>query len=342
MIEVAILVCNFLSTISLNLLTGALLLGPVLRWLGRSDANSARFKAGCELLSWIQHLLPLLVSLSGIYLLNLYLHFCRIYEVYNLSPSILIGAATLIIFGIPMQLIARKQKLPSSKHPLLNLILFGLSTIFSIVAFYMSDMVTFFFHETGLNFVFSSLVQSFLYLRSDPFTQAGYLHFLLASFAVTGLAVGYQSLLLKQKREPSAIKLGAGLYVLATLMQAPVGGYYFNLIPLELARRINGADMLASSNFLFAMVTMTASFVFMCLATKTAKEAHFTAGFYTALATIFSMLYTRYELRTLKLEHYLAPTADPDTFVTTSIICCLTLIAALDVFLVLRGQRKVK
>lgn len=154
--------------------------------------------------------------------------------------------------------------------------------------------------------------------------------------AVGGLALGITS----GNEEKYGIKIGAAIYTVATFLQAPVGGFYYNLIPLEFSRRINGSDPLASSNFLVSILCMTISFVCMWIASSSGNRRIFSAGFYTALITIFCMLYTRYDLRTLKLEAYIRPDSNQPDFTVALIIFALTILAIANPYLLFKRLKK--
>ncbi|MBX2860992.1 MAG: hypothetical protein KTR14_07145 [Vampirovibrio sp.] len=220
---------------------------------------------------WILLLVALIIGYYGLYAYKL-----RHQQIGSRAPWMLMGVSILFLgiaflFTNNMTLMLTPEKWPAVVH---------------------QDQVGFFFNLT------------------EPQLIPRYLHFVFAAVAVTGLAIGCFGLYLYKRDNDYAswlIQQGAGLYLIITLVQVGIGGWFLMSLPKAQMMSFMGQDTLGTAVFAGSMILSLVSIVTMAMAWKDGKPGMFKIGLGSALLVILLMVQMRHLLREYAVSSFFAP-----------------------------------
>lgn len=149
---------------------------------------------------------------------------------------------------------------------------------------------------------------------TDPQVLPRFLHFFLAAFAVTGLAIGCFGLYWKSREEGYGkwlIQTGSAIYLAITLIQLGVGGWFLMALPREVMLNYMGHDTLGTIMFGGSMVFSILSILFLLPAWKNGSGGAFKGGLVSAGLTIILMVVMRHLLRVYFTADFFDPATVP-------------------------------
>lgn len=149
---------------------------------------------------------------------------------------------------------------------------------------------------------------------SEPQLLPRYLHFVLAAVAVTGLTIGCFGLYWHPRDPdygPWLIRFGAGLFLLITLLQIPVGIWFLLSLGPRILWNFLGQDAMGTTVFASAMGLDLVSLAAMALAWKDGTPTPFRVGLTTSLAVIFLMVEMRHLVREYSVRAFFFPEQVP-------------------------------
>jgi hypothetical protein len=147
---------------------------------------------------------------------------------------------------------------------------------------------------------------------ADPQLLPRYLHFLVAAVAVTGMTIGCFGLYWYNRERAYGqwlIRTGATIYLALTLLQIPVGLWFFLSLTKPVQAKFLGGDPVGAGLFIAALVLDVLGLICMGLAMKQREPGAFKVGLASGLIVIFLMVILRHLLRVYALEGIF--TADP-------------------------------
>ncbi len=141
----------------------------------------------------------------------------------------------------------------------------GLSTVIMLfIAFIITNNMTLMLHPEKWSAYFQNSGGTLLNL-SDPTLWPRYLHFIMASLAIGGLAIAILWTYRKKKGVPDAdenIKRGMTWFAHSTLAEVIIGFWFFVMLPKEIMMIFMGQNLLATIVFLAGILVGLAAMVF--------------------------------------------------------------------------------
>lgn len=334
-----IIFSSFLTALSGNLLAGAALLCAVFNWLGRHDRNSASAAFQSRLYRALPSLFFFWLCQAALHLLSVAILFPAIYSGFEAvrNPVVLSVAATVALGAFCMQqlYLGKTDRKQSSPEPYTaTLLLFMTGILISAGTTWFQENYQLFLMDHGLARVASSLTQGALTFPSNYYSQSAFLHYSVASIAIGGLALALGLYESGQKDKDSVqkkarIKSGAFIFLIATVLQAPVGGFYYNMLPAEMMARIAGSDQAVSTIFGTSLLLMTIATGCLARAALTAGRFSLITGSVATAGTVLCMMASRHQMRTMAMEPYLNIEAHPDLISTETTLAIIIILLAL-------------
>lgn len=334
-----IIFSSFLTALSGNLLAGAALLCAVFNWLGRHDRNSAAAAFQSRLYRALPSLFFFWLCQAALQLLSVAILYPAIYSGFETvrNPLVLSVAATVALGAFCIQQLfwgktKKKQSSPEPYKATLPLLVIGI--LVSAGTTWFQEYYQLFLMDHGLARVAASITQGVLTFPSNYYSQSAFLHYSVASIAIGGLTLALGLYENGEKDEGSVqknarIKSGAFIFLIATILQAPVGGFYYNMLPAEMMAKIAGSDQAVSTIFGTSLVLMTIATGCIARAALTAGRFSLIAGSIGALGTVLCMMASRHQMRTMTLEPYLNIEAHPYLMSTETTVAIIVLLLAL-------------
>ena len=341
-----IIFSSFLTAIAGNLLVGAALLCAVFNWLGRHDRDSTAAAFQRRLYRALPSLSFFWLSQAALHLLSVAILFPAIYSGFETNPLVLGAAATVALGAFAMQqlYLSKEKKSSSTKTDKATLLLLLIGILVSAGTTWFQENYQLFLMDHGFARVASSITQGLLTFPTNFYSQSAFLHYSAASIAMGGLALAlglYESS--KKDEDPpleiKRIKSGAWIFLAATIFQAPVGGFYYNMLPAEMMARIAGSDQTVSTIFGISLLLMTIAIGCIARAAFTASRFSLKAGSLAAVGTVLCMMASRHQMRTMTLEACLNVDALTDLTSTETTLAIIVLLLAVTSWLFYLKQR---
>lgn len=135
-------------------------------------------------------------------------------------------------------------------------------------------------------------------MTHDPTLVPRYLHFVLASVAIAGLASSTVWVIRRRKGGGNAeggIRQGLRIFGFVTMAQVVIGLWFLLALPREIMLQFMGRDILAT-------ILFVAGFLATLGAIMTAMRGHYRPTLIMAIATVFAMILMREQLRLMYLD----------------------------------------
>lgn len=137
-----------------------------------------------------------------------------------------------------------------------------------------------------------------------------YLHFFIASIAVTGMTVGCFGLYLSKRNQDFSlwsIKLGSRIFLVATVLQIPVGLWFLQSLPRQFMAAFMGGDAWITGVFMTSMALMLVAILATTISSTSGNKTAFIAGLVANALLIMAMIINRHQLRLLYLNPHVKP-----------------------------------
>ncbi|HEY9687012.1 MAG TPA: hypothetical protein V6C52_08570 [Coleofasciculaceae cyanobacterium] len=198
--------------------------------------------------------------------------------------------------------------------PLAAWILIGVSLLFGCIGFLFSNNMTLMLHpETWRNVVHHGGVGNF-FNTGDVSLLPRFLHFALASLAVTGLAIGCFGLYWRSREAEYGnwlIKQGAGLFSLITVIQVGVGGWFLFSLPKGILHNYMGHETWGTVAFGSSMLLSLVALISMLAAWKNGQSGPFKVGLVSSVLVVLLMSWMRHLLREYSVNPFFKPESVP-------------------------------
>lgn len=322
----------FLHALPMNVVWGGSVLGAILFLMGRKDKNSYPFRAAKALAISLPLFISFAITQGIVPLLFLQL----LYGPSFYTSSILLAAPWLGLLGILLIayyasyfVIYKILKGDSNQGTAVkaSIVLLLASIGFALIGWLFSNNMTLMQAPQKWLSMYQANPHGLNLNTDEPQLIPRYLHFFIASLAVTGMTLGCFGLYLRSKNEEFSkwlIKRGSQIFVGTTLLQIPVGLWFLKSIPYEFAAAFMGGDQAITGVFIASMVLMMLSLIATAVSSTSGNKEAFTCGLVLNALLILAMIVNRHQLRLL----YLSPHVKPD------IVAVSTQLDLLAIFLV--------
>jgi hypothetical protein len=148
----------------------------------------------------------------------------------------------------------------------------------------------------------------------DPQVIPRYLHFMIAALAVTSLAVGCFGLYWYPRQKDYGqwlLRTSAGLFIVFTLFQLPVGIWFLLSLPDAVMWNFLGEDITGTAVFFSSLGLDVVALIAMALAWKNATPGPFRVGLATTLVIILLMVIVRHLVRVYSTQAFFQPERVP-------------------------------
>ncbi|HMP52065.1 MAG TPA: hypothetical protein PKD05_10985 [Candidatus Melainabacteria bacterium] len=306
----------FLHAVPMNVVLGGGFVSSACLYLGRGNKDGDLYRMGKALATSLPLFISFAITQGIVPLLFLQLLYGPMF--YTSSVLIAVPWLAVILLIIVAYYMSYwtiykylKKKDGEANKGMAPVVLLLMSFIFLGVAYLFVTNMTLMLHPERWQSLYQANQNGLNLPGMDVNTMARFLHFFLAGFAVTGLALGCFGLAINKRDEEFAgylIKKGSAIYLLITLVQIGVGGWFLMSLPKEMMMKYMGQDQLATITFVVSMVFMMVSIVGTGLAFTGGSRKMFITGLVSALLTVLAMVVMRHQLRI----YHLAPYVDPE------------------------------
>lgn len=305
----------FLHAVPMNVVLGGGFLSSTFLFLGKDKKDGELYRMGKALAKSLPLFISFAITQGIVPLLFLQLLYGPMF--YTSSVLIAVPWLSIIMLIITAYYMSYwtiynylKKDDSGKSTGLAPLFLLVMSLIFLGVAYLFVTNMTLMLHPERWVALYQANQNGMNLPVMDVNTFARFLHFVLAGFAVTGLAIGCFGLGINKRDEEFAgylVKTGSGIYLVVTMIQIFVGGWFLMTLPREMMMKYMGQDQFATITFGVSMLFMLVSIITAGLAFSNKSSKAFVAGLVSALATVLAMVVMRHQLRTFHLEPFISP-----------------------------------
>lgn len=193
-------------------------------------------------------------------------------------------------------------------------LLIASSIIFTVIAFVFTNNMTLMISPDKWYKIADAATLGMHLNLSEPQLISRFLHFIVGSFAVTGLAIGCFGLYYKQK-DPGfstwLIKKGSSIFTVTTVVQILSGAWFLLSIPREHMLNYMGRDQFGTVIFIGALVLTIVAIVFAIFSWNNGHHLPFTLSLVSGLLVVFLMVVMRHLLRIYATADFLKPELVP-------------------------------
>ena len=308
-----LLVVGFIThVIPMNVALGGSFWSGISLLRGKGNPNSNHTRIGHELAMALPFFVSFAITQGIVPLLFLQLIYGPLYY----TSSIMMGTTWILLLVILLTgyyaLYIYKYK-----HPQLGkgagLLLLAVSLLFGFVGFLFTNNMTLMLQPETWQHVVSHGTGNFLNWE-EPSVLPRYLHFVLSAIAVTGLCIGCFGLAKKSKDEVYAnwlIRHGSGLFLIITLIQIAVGGWFWMILSKIVTHAYMGGDILGTVSFVGSILLSVLALVSNAISWKNGQATPFKIGLVSGVGVVALMSVMRHVLREMTVQNFFHPEIVP-------------------------------
>jgi len=246
-----------LHLIPMNLLLGCCFIAPVAGWAGRGPKGAAYRTLSRQLTALLPIFMALAITLGVAPLLFLQVLYGRFF----FTSSILmgwpwLGVILLLLTAYPLLYLAAWRRDPLGRgHPAVVLCA---GILLALVAFLFTNNMTRMLRPGTFGEVYRSDPRGWSLNLSDPTVWPRFLHFFMASVAVSGLFICFMALVRRraegEEYASRIARLGASLFIHPTFLQLLVGPWLLLRLPAPIRSRFLGGTVAETSSLGFGIL----------------------------------------------------------------------------------------
>ncbi len=305
----------YLHVLPMNVVWGGTVIAAVLFTLGRRDHSSYSFKTARALAISLPLFISFAITQGIVPLLFLQLLYGPAFYTSSIVMAVpWIGVlAILLISYYAAYLVIYKVlngNLSGAAAMKAALGMLFMSIGFGLIGYVFSNNLTLMQSPEKWFSLYQSSPQGLNLNLSERQILPRYLHFFIASIAVTGMTVGCFGLYLRKRNQDFSlwsIKLGSRIFLVATVLQIPVGLWFLQSLPRQFMSAFMGGDSLITGVFMTSMVLMLVALLATTVSSTSGNKAAFIAGLVANAVLILAMIINRHQLRLLYLNPHVKP-----------------------------------
>jgi len=303
----------FLHVIPMNIALGGGLVSGVLMLQNAGDPNAYSARMAQSLMMSLPVFISFAITQGIVPLLFLQLIYGPLYY----TSSIIMAWPWLLLLAILMTgyYLTYIAKYKFAKHGAsVGWLLVLVTGLFTLIGFTFTNNMTLMLTPDKWQAMMASQSFGLTLNLSDPQVIPRFLHFFLAAFAVTGLAIGCFGLYWHSREADYSkwlIQTGSGLYVAITLIQFGVGMWFMLSLPRQMMMNYMGQDIWGTALFGASMVFSVLSLLLLLFAWKNGKPLPFKLGLVCAAVTVLVMVVMRHLLRVYYTADFFDPAVVP-------------------------------
>ncbi|MBK9145014.1 MAG: hypothetical protein IPM23_21175 [Candidatus Melainabacteria bacterium] len=311
----------FLHAVPMNVVLGGGFISAACLYAGRQDKQGKVYRMGKALATSLPLFISFAITQGIVPLLFLQL----LYGPMFYTSSVLIAVPWLAVIGLLVvayymsywtiyKYLKPKNPEAPDRSAMAPAVLLVMSLIFLGVAYLFVTNMTLMLHPERWMDLYRASANGMNLPGMDLSTIARFSHFLLAGFAVTGLAIGCFGLGINTRDEDYSswlIKKGSSIYLIITLVQIFVGAWFLVSLPKEFMLNFMGKEIIGTASFGASMLFMVLSLLGTGLSSTNGSSKAFSGGLVTALLTVLSMVVMRHQLRVYHLDPFIHPETLP-------------------------------
>lgn len=310
----------YLHVLPMNVVLGGGFICVLMFLKGRNDRSCYSFRAAKNLATSLPIFISFAITQGIVPLLFVQL----IYGPAFYTSSILIAVPWLAIIALVLisyyiaylvvyKFLGKESDDNPGKRAAVSLLVMGVG--FALTAFVFSNNMTLMLTPEKWAQIYQSGPYGMHLNTSEPMLVPRYLHFLLASFAVSGIALGCFGLYFLRREEQFGrwlIRTGSHVFLGATLLNIPVGLWFLlKGIKPEFVSNFLGGSPPVTYVFGTSIVLLLAALLFTAVSARNANKTAFVGGLVSAASLILMMIINRHNLRVFYLDPFLKPQTVP-------------------------------
>ena len=305
----------YLHALPMNVIWGGSIISAVLFFLGRGNANSFCFRSAKALAISLPLFISFAITQGIVPLLFLQLLYGPAFYVSSiLMATFWLGllGILLVSYYVAYYIIYRVLKGEFGRNTAVKAacLMISIFVAFALIASLFSNNLTLMQTPEKWLPLYSSSPHGMNLNTNEPQLVPRYLHFFVASIAVAGMTLGCFGLYLKKRNEDFSkwlLKTGSRIFLVATVLQIPIGLWFLKTIPAQFASAFMGADTLVTVTFAVSMTLMLLAIVCTSISSGSGGSKAFVAGLIANALLILAMIVNRHQLRLMYLNPHIKP-----------------------------------
>lgn len=305
----------YLHALPMNVVWGGSVAGAVLFFLGRRDTSSFCFKSARALAVSLPLFISFAITQGIVPLLFLQLLYGPAFyssSIVMAAPWLGLLAILLVAYYAAYFVIYRvlKGEFDAATSVKAAICMLFMSVGFAVIAFLFSNNMTLMLTPEKWLSLYTANPHGMSLNSMEPQLIPRYLHFFVASIAVTGMTLGCFGLYLRRKNTDFSvwlITLGSRIFLVSTLFQIPIGLWFLRALPSPFLAAFMGGDHLATGVFAGSMVLMLLAVMATSISSTGGNSRAFTVGLIANALLILGMIVNRHQLRLMYLNPHVKP-----------------------------------
>lgn len=305
----------FLHALPMNVVLGGGFITTALFTMGKKDQTSYAYRAAKAMAVSLPLFISFAITQGIVPLLFLQLIYGPAFYTSSIIMAVpWISLLLLIMVSYYLSYIVVYRTLKGQENEKTaakaSMLLLFMSIGFSLVGYIFSNNMTLMLHPEKWLAMYEHSSKG-MNLNSGELTLIPrYLHFFVSSFAVAGMTLGLFGMYMAKKEAEFSkwmIKTGSKIFLVATVIQIPVGLWFLKVLPAEFAANFLGADQLATIVFGLSMALTLLSICTSTIAAGSGNSKAFLATLITNAVLILAMIVNRHQLRLFHLSPHVKP-----------------------------------
>jgi hypothetical protein len=317
LLELLLILGFFLHALPMNVVLGGGFISSILIFLGRNNKESLQYRSGKALAVSLPLFVSFAITQGIVPLLFVQLLYGPAFYTSSIlmaTPWLAIVLILLVSYYLSYLTVYKwlKAEINAATAVKASLTLLIMALGFTAVGFLFANNMTLMLSPEKWLALYKASPYGMSLNTSEPQLISRYLHVFVASFATAGMTLGCFGLYIKRRNQEFAdymIKLGSRIFLVATVLQFPIGFWFLKSIPVEMQHKFMGGDLFCAGVFMASMALTLVALVASAMSSGSAGKKSFLVALISNALIILLMIVNRHQLRL----HYLNPHLQPAT-----------------------------